>query len=144
MTSDEFPQPEPRDALVPSSRRPPTADVEHRWHMAPELKRFVNTVLDGQTRPSFVFDSAARAASGTVHVVLLDCSADVRAARLRGPRQQPELANVRMDSWAAYLRGQADALDLAVIDTSLLTVSEAADQLEQIVLRLVEFEAPAT
>ena len=101
-------------------------------------------VLDGQTRPSFVFDSAARAASGTVHVVLLDCSLDVRAARLRGPRQQPELANIRMDSWAAYLRGQADALDLAVIDTSLLTVSEAADQLEQIVLRLVEFEAPAT
>jgi len=50
MTSDEFPQPEPRDALVPSSRRPPTADVEHRWHMAPELKRFVNTVLDAVDR----------------------------------------------------------------------------------------------
>jgi hypothetical protein len=48
-----------------------------------------------------------------------------------------------MDSWAAYLRGQADALNLAVIDTSLLTVAEAAEQLEQIVLRLIEFEAPA-
>ena len=99
-------------------------------------------VLDGQTRPSFVFDAAARAAPGTVHVVLLDCSPDVRAARLRGPRQQPELANDRMDSWAAYLRGQADALNLTVIDTSLLTVSEAAEELEQVVLRLIEFEAP--
>jgi hypothetical protein len=101
-------------------------------------------VLDGQTRPSFVFDAAARAAPGTVHVVLLDCSSDVRAARLRGPRQQPELANVRMDSWAAYLRGQADALDLAVIDTSMLTVAEAAMKLEEIVSRLIEPDAPVS
>jgi chloramphenicol 3-O-phosphotransferase len=100
-------------------------------------------VLDGQTRPSFVFDAAARVVPGTVHVVLLDCSPDVRAARLRGPRQQPELANDRMDHWAAYLRGQADALDLAVIDTSLLTVSEAATELEEIVSRLIESDAPA-
>jgi RNase adaptor protein for sRNA GlmZ degradation len=95
-------------------------------------------VLDGQTRPSFVFSAAARAAPRTAHVVLLDCSSDVRAARLRGPRRQPELADVRMDHWAAYLRGQADALDLAVIDTSQLTVTEAAAQLEEIVRRLSE------
>jgi len=75
--------------------------------------------------------------------VLLDCSSDVRAARLRGPRQQPELATDRMDHWAVYLRGQADALNLAVIDTSLLTVTEAARQLEEIVLRLIESDAPA-
>jgi hypothetical protein len=46
-------------------------------------------VLDGQTRPSFVFGAAARAAPRIVHVALLDCSSDVRGARLRGPRQQP-------------------------------------------------------
>jgi hypothetical protein len=50
MTSDELSQPEPRDALVPSSRRPPTADVEHIWHMAPEFKQFVNSVLDAIDR----------------------------------------------------------------------------------------------
>lgn len=100
-------------------------------------------VLDGQTRPSFVFAAAARAAPAAVHVVLLDCSSDVRAARLCGPRQQPELANVRMDHWAAYLRGQADALKLTVIDTSLLTVAEAAAQLEAIIWRLIESEARA-
>jgi RNase adaptor protein for sRNA GlmZ degradation len=101
-------------------------------------------VLDGQTRPSFVFDAAARAAIGRVHVVLLDSLSDVRAERLRGPRQQPGLANVRMDQWAAYLRGQADALKLAVIDTSRLTITEAAERLEQIVRRLIESDAPAT
>jgi hypothetical protein len=73
-------------------------------------------VLDGQTRPSFVFSAAARVAT--------------RAA----PRRT---------HWAAYLRGQADALGLAVIDTSLLTITEAAEQLEQIVTRLMESHAPA-
>jgi len=99
-------------------------------------------VLDGQTRPSFVFAAAARAAPATVHVVLLDCSSDVRTARLCGPRQQPELANVRMDHWAAYLRGQADALKLSVIDTTALTVAESATQLEELVWRLLESAGP--
>ena len=46
MTSDELPPAEPRDALVQSSRRPPTAD----WRMGPEFKQFVNTVLDAVDR----------------------------------------------------------------------------------------------
>lgn len=33
-------------------------------------------ILDGQTRPSFVFDAAGAAASSRLHVVLLDCSPD--------------------------------------------------------------------
>jgi hypothetical protein len=45
-------------------------------------------------------------------------------------RGQPELANERMDNWAAYLRGQADALGLLVIDTSDLSVDEMIDALE--------------
>jgi hypothetical protein len=34
-----------------------------------------------------------------------------------------------MDSWAAYLRGQADALNLPVIDTTDLEIDAAADAL---------------
>jgi hypothetical protein len=112
-----------------------TAEWLARLGGLPESVRVA--VLDGQTRPSFVFGAAARTAPRTAHVVLLDCSSDVRAARLRGVRQQPELASVRMDQWAAYLRGQADVLGLTVIDTSLLTVAEAADRLEEIVRRLI-------
>lgn len=95
-------------------------------------------VLDGQTRPSFVFASGARAGPRDLHVVLLDCDPVVRAARLRGPRGQPELATTRMDHWAVYLRGQADALAIPVIDTSALTVGEVAGRLEAVVRRLVE------
>ena len=93
-------------------------------------------VLDAQTRPSHVLGSAAKAGGRAIHVVLLDCSSEVRDARLRGPRGQAELANARMDSWAAYLRGQADALDLPVIDTTLPSVDEVADQLERLIRAL--------
>ncbi|HJU69550.1 MAG TPA: hypothetical protein VJ650_15020 [Gemmatimonadaceae bacterium] len=95
-------------------------------------------VLDGQVRPSVALEAAAQAGNRGVHVALIDCSSDVRAARLRGSRHQPELANARMDQWAAYLRGQADALNLVIIDTTALSVREAADQLEKLVRRLNE------
>jgi hypothetical protein len=36
-----------------------------------------------------------------------------------------------MDSWAAYLRGQADALRLRVIDTSDCSVAQVADILQK-------------
>ncbi|HKW12721.1 MAG TPA: hypothetical protein VJO33_20200 [Gemmatimonadaceae bacterium] len=101
-------------------------------------------VLDAQTRPSFVFDASSRAAPRSVHVVLIDCTAEVRAARLRGPRQQPDLASPRMDSWAAYLRGQADALRLPIIDTSTLTVADATSGLETLVRHLVRSDTFAT
>jgi hypothetical protein len=98
-------------------------------------------VLDGQTRPQFVFDAAGRAPSRRTHIVLFDCAAEVRDARLRGPRAQPELATERMDHWAAYLRGQADAFGIPVIDTSALTLVEASDHLERVVQRLLHFDA---
>jgi RNase adaptor protein for sRNA GlmZ degradation len=90
-------------------------------------------VLDAQTRPSIVFAAATADVSWHPHVVLFDCSPEVRAARLRGPRNQPELVTARMDSWAAYLRGQADALGLPIIDTTDLTIVEAAQRLQTII-----------
>jgi dephospho-CoA kinase len=89
-------------------------------------------VLDAQTRPSFVFSAAAQALPRVVNVVLVECSPRVRAERLRGPRQQPELVTAQMDQWAAYLRAQADALGLPVISTTTLTVAAAAAQLEKV------------
>ena len=86
-------------------------------------------VLDGQTRPSFVRDAAERARLPLARVVLLDCAAHVRHGRLVGPRRQPELSNPQMDCWAAYLRGQADALNLPVIDTTEIGIDAAADAL---------------
>lgn len=85
-------------------------------------------ILEGQTRPSFILAglAGAREAAG---IVLLDCTPAARSHRLRSERQQPELDTSQMNHWAAYLRGQADALHLPVIDTTLLTANDVADEL---------------
>jgi hypothetical protein len=98
-------------------------------------------VLDGQTRPQFVFDAARQTLTRRTHVILFDCASDVRETRLRGPRQQPELANEQMDRWAAYLRGQADTLDLPVVDTGSMTLLESTQCLERIVWGLLDLDA---
>ncbi len=49
-------------------------------------------------------------------------------------------AVAQMDTWAAYLRGQADALALPVIDTSRLSSAEVAAALSVIVEQLLSSE----
>ena len=88
-------------------------------------------VLEGQTRPSFIQPPLTRIGIGHARILLLDCTPTVRMARLRGPRGQPELAGDRMDAWAAYLRGQADALGLRVLDTSEMSIEGVADVLQE-------------
>jgi Predicted GTPase len=93
-------------------------------------------VLEGQTRPSFLRDAFARYEIRRSSIVLLDCAADIRRTRLHGARNQPELANARMDLWSAYLRGQADALKLAVLDTGTAVPAAIADALVSEIDRL--------
>ena len=88
-------------------------------------------LLEGQTRPSFILEAAAAHPALEPLIVLLDCTPEVRGQRLDG-RGQPELANHQMNTWAAYLRGQADALGLPVIDTGDLSVHEVADRVEEL------------
>jgi hypothetical protein len=93
-------------------------------------------VLDGQTRPSFIQRPLGRAGVRHARIVLLDCDARVRTARLAGPRGQPHLATPQMDAWAVYLRGQADALGLPVVDTTEKSVEGVADAIEREVVVL--------
>ena len=75
-------------------------------------------VLDAQVRPHAAVLALNQHNIARRRVVLVDCGYAERNARLRGPRGQPELATPDMDCFAAYLRGQADALDLPIIDTT--------------------------
>lgn len=103
------------------------AAMTRRWmvRLAGEPAEVV--VLDGQTRPSYV--RAAPVADVPTRILLLDCSPEERARRLAGPRGQPELASERMAAWAAYLRGQADALGIRVVNTTPLTPDAVAREL---------------
>jgi len=88
-------------------------------------------VLEGQTRPSFVRAAFRDAGIRKGAIVLIDCAPGTRNSRLQGPRGQAELISAQMDAWAAYLRGQAHALDLPIIDTTSLTPALALDELVQ-------------
>jgi uncharacterized protein YbjT (DUF2867 family) len=107
------------------------AEATKQWisRLAAEVHDASVCILDGQTRPSFVRAALANVDAPHVQIVLLECSPATRSTRLAA-RGQAELATGRMDTWAAYLRGQADALELPVIDTTHLGVEKAADALE--------------
>jgi predicted ATPase len=94
-------------------------------------------ILDAQVRPSSVHAAMRRHRIERGRVVLVDCAYAERNARLRDERRQPELATPTMDTWAAYLRGQADALGLAIIDTTRAGVDSGVTRLGEIVARLM-------
>jgi adenylate kinase family enzyme len=107
--------------------------MTRRWieRLATNADRVQIAVLEGQTRPSFIRAANRRLGVRHARILLLDCPPAIRRARLEGPRAQPELNNERMDVWAAYLRGQADALELPVFDTTSRSVAEVADLLRE-------------
>jgi ABC-type taurine transport system ATPase subunit len=90
-------------------------------------------LLNTQIRPQRAQVLLTQLGVRSYQVVLVDCESEERNARLRGPRAQPELAIAQMDCWAAYLRGQADALGIEVIDTSRAASADAVARLRQVV-----------
>ena len=106
-------------------------DATRRWieRLSRETSPTDVSVLDGQTRPTFI-EPHAKAACATYRIVLLDCTPAVRATRLRDGRSQPELVTERMENWAAYLRHEAGTHGLPIIDTSQLPIETVADVLQ--------------
>jgi len=106
-------------------------DATRRWieRLSRETSPTAVSVLDGQTRPAFILPYVT-AAGATCRIVLLDCTSAVRATRLRDGRSQPELVTERMENWAAYLRREAGAHGLPIIETSQLPIETVADVLQ--------------
>src|SRR5688572_26835380 len=121
----------------PSDRQ---AGVLNHWisqlgRSKPELKL---AVLDTQIRPHRALEVLDQAGVEHSQIVLVDCEPMKRNERLREERGQPELANAQMDCWAAYLRGQADALGLSILDTSDNSINTSLKTLEGLVRDLLD------
>jgi hypothetical protein len=121
-----------------------SGDAWQAWALDTWLARLTSNldgvriaVLDAQVRPSHVRAALQRHGVQRGGIVLVDCAYDERNERLRGPRGQPELANWLMDTWAAYLRGQADALDLPIIDTTNASIDEGVGALRREIERIL-------
>jgi hypothetical protein len=101
-----------------------------QWiHKVAQLEPGSFAILDGQVRPTVILEAADQAGFSALHITLIECSHQERQRRLREERSQPELDKLDMYAWAAYLRGQADALRLEVIDTTPLSLEEATQRL---------------
>ena len=95
-------------------------------------------VLDGQARPSIIMDAANEAGFSAIHVTLIDGSHAERRRRLLVERTQPELDMLDTYAWAAYLRGQADALKLEIIDTTGMSLPDSVRCLAGSIRRFAE------
>ena len=117
----------------------PQADVLRYWiSQLSEAETGIElAVLDTQIRPHRALEVLNQAGVKYSQIVLVDCDPEKRNERLRLDRGQPELASARMDCWAAYLRGQADALSLAIIDTSNDPIDKSLVELELLVRGLL-------
>jgi len=114
------------------------AILEHWAKRALEESGLKVAVLDTQIRPQKALALLRRLVIRVHRVVLVECEQAEREARLCGPRAQPELAQPQMEHWAAYLRGQADALGLDRIDTTREPILASAARLRGIVESLGE------
>lgn len=86
-------------------------------------------LVEGQERPHVVLATARDLRVPAVHLVLIDCGHAERRRRLLEERRQPELDGLDTYAWAAYLRGQADALGLEVIDTTGQSINHCVEAL---------------
>jgi regulator of PEP synthase PpsR (kinase-PPPase family) len=77
-------------------------------------------------RISSLLEALKQANLPEAKIVLIDCSDSARAYRLNVLRRQSELNNERMRNWAAYLRREALSEGIQIVDTSNLSVEEAA------------------
>lgn len=93
-------------------------------------------VLDTQIRPHKARALLERMGIRVYRIVLVECEPLVRNRRLWDLRERPDLASAQMDNWAAYLAGQADALELPRIDTSAQPLPDSVGQLRVLVEEL--------
>src|SRR5215203_1593029 len=123
-------------AADPSDRQ---AGVLEHWisQLGRSKPRLTLAVLDTQIRPHRARQALDEAGVELSQIVLVDCDPVKRNERLRGERGQPELANAQMDCWAAYLRGQADALGLSIVDTSDDSIEKSLKAFESLIKDLL-------
>lgn len=93
----------------------------------PILDTGVSVLFEGQMRIAFITEALASSQIDKARIILVDCDDETREARLRLERVQPELANERMRNWARYLRDEARAAGIEILDSTRVPVAECAD-----------------
>lgn len=111
--------------------------VTLRWlqRISPLLLESKPVLFEGQMRIAFIREGLQAAAISNARIVLVDCDDDTRRSRLTHHRDQPEIADADMMTWARYLRNEAIETGCTIFDTSELTLNESLSHLETLMTR---------
>jgi hypothetical protein len=94
-------------------------ETTHTWvSQIAAIRDKALVIFEGQYHPKFAFDAIATVGLKDFRIAVVTAEQDVWEARLRGPRQQPNLITDDMRNWARLLRSETEARGGAVIDTS--------------------------
>ena len=89
-------------------------------------------LFEGQARIAFLTEALSLHPVENSSVVLVDCDDLTRTKRLSRDRKQPELATEQMMNWAAFLRREAQAAKITIVDTSTQSLGESVDQIKEL------------
>ncbi|MFA4815336.1 MAG: GNAT family N-acetyltransferase [Candidatus Gracilibacteria bacterium] len=89
--------------------------------------------LEGQVNLQFIHNGFQKHDFKNYKIILIDCGKEEMAYRLTHKRGQPELLTDDMKNWLKFLRNQAKALEVPVVDTSNLSEEEALKEFEKVV-----------
>ncbi len=92
--------------------------VEWMHRLAPSARSGRNVLLEGQTRIAFLKEAVEAAGLIQYRIILVDCDDATRTHRLVAERNQPDLANPTMLSWARFLRDEAERGGHEILDTT--------------------------
>ncbi|MEI6627684.1 MAG: AAA family ATPase [bacterium] len=98
----------------------------------PELLEH-NVILDIQTRPLFIEEACHNLNIKSYEIILFHCTKGTRKNRLE-TRQQPDLANEKMEDWSQYLKKEHESRRCIIIDNSYLSVDETTSILREIII----------
>lgn len=87
-------------------------------------------------RPRFLDEALQAAQIQDARVVLVDCNDAIRSDRLKGVRNQPELADAATMNWAAFLRHEAQLMGYETMDTSNLSLEAAARHVYSVLMSI--------
>lgn len=93
--------------------------------ITPILQSGHPVLFEGQMRIAFIQEGLAAQQITHARIYCVECSDEVRTARLTHDRQQPELADEGMMGWSRYLHAEAIAAGCEILDTTELSLNQS-------------------
>ena len=120
--------------IEPKSKRWQTR-ITYHW-----IKKLLNDypnkkliILEGQVNLNFIVSAFEGFNFYKYKIVLAHCENITRHKRLHQDRNQPELINDNMDTWAEFLKKQAIEKQAMILDTTLMNTDEMVSQFEKLI-----------